>query len=37
MENRSIGENVMHSFKEEGEYVVNLELILRSDSTGNYQ
>jgi outer membrane protein OmpA-like peptidoglycan-associated protein len=32
--NQSVGENVMHSFKEAGEYVVNLELILRSNSTG---
>lgn len=32
--NRSIGENVVHTFKEEGEYVVNLGMILKSNSTG---
>ena len=33
--NRSFGENVKHSFKEKGEYSVNLGLTLKSDSTGN--
>ena len=32
--NRSKGEKVTHSFSEKGEYVVNLELSLKSDSTG---
>jgi outer membrane protein OmpA-like peptidoglycan-associated protein len=32
---RSNGENALHSFKEKGEYVVNLELIIKSDSSGN--
>jgi outer membrane protein OmpA-like peptidoglycan-associated protein len=30
--NRSIGENVTHTYTEEGEYVVNLGIIIRSDS-----
>jgi outer membrane protein OmpA-like peptidoglycan-associated protein len=32
---RSQGEKVKHTFKDEGEYLVNLELTLKSDSTGN--
>jgi outer membrane protein OmpA-like peptidoglycan-associated protein len=32
---RSQGEKVKHTFKDDGEYMVNLELTLRSDSTGN--
>ena len=32
--NRSFGENVKHTFKEKGEYTVNLELTLKA-STGN--
>ena len=35
--NRSFGEKVSHSFKENGEYIVNLGLTLRSDSTGVIQ
>jgi len=33
--NRLFGENVKHSYKEKGEYIVNLGLTLKSDSTGN--
>ncbi len=32
---RSSGANVSHSFKESGEYIVNIELTLKSESTGN--
>jgi outer membrane protein OmpA-like peptidoglycan-associated protein len=35
--NRSSVLNVSHSFKEKGEYIVKLELTIRSDSTGNIQ
>jgi outer membrane protein OmpA-like peptidoglycan-associated protein len=31
---RSVGENVMHSFKEEGEYIVNLGMVMHSNSSG---
>jgi outer membrane protein OmpA-like peptidoglycan-associated protein len=31
---RSSGEKVKHTFKEKGEYFVNMELILKSNSTG---
>ncbi len=31
---KSAGEKVVHSFQEKGEYIVNLELTLRSNSTG---
>jgi flagellar motor protein MotB len=33
--NRLFGENVTHLFKENGEYIVNLEVTLKSNSTGN--
>jgi outer membrane protein OmpA-like peptidoglycan-associated protein len=33
--NRSSGENVKHPFKENGEYLVNMELILKSTITDN--
>jgi outer membrane protein OmpA-like peptidoglycan-associated protein len=33
---RSSGENVRHSYKEKGEYKVNLELTLKSGSDGNF-
>jgi len=33
--NRSSGEIVNHSFKEKGEYFVNLELVLQANSNGN--
>jgi flagellar motor protein MotB len=33
--NKSFGKNVEHSFKEPGEYLVNLTVTLKSDSTGN--
>jgi outer membrane protein OmpA-like peptidoglycan-associated protein len=32
--NRSVGENTVHSFEKEGEYIVNLGLILKSNSNG---
>jgi outer membrane protein OmpA-like peptidoglycan-associated protein len=32
---RSSALNIRHSFKEKGEYIVSLELTIRSDSTGN--
>jgi len=32
---RSTGANVSHSFKENGEHIVNMELTLKSESTGN--
>jgi len=32
---RSSGANVSHSFKENGEHIVNMELTLKSESTGN--
>jgi outer membrane protein OmpA-like peptidoglycan-associated protein len=32
--NRSIGDNVMHVYKEAGEYVVNLGMVIRSNSNG---
>lgn len=32
---RSSGDNVTHSFKEKGEYLVNLELTLKSESNGS--
>ena len=32
---RSFGENVKHSYQQKGEYIVNLGLTLKSDSTGN--
>lgn len=32
---RSAGESVKHSFKKVGEYLVNMELTLKSNSTGN--
>jgi len=31
---RSKGERVIHSFSEKGEYLVNLELVIKSESTG---
>ena len=31
--NRSKGEKVVHSFSEKGEYLVNLELVIKSEST----
>ena len=31
--NRSAGEKVIHSFSEKGEYLVNLELVIKSEST----
>jgi outer membrane protein OmpA-like peptidoglycan-associated protein len=33
--NRSSGEDVKHSFKKNGEYLVNMELILKSNLNGN--
>jgi len=33
--NRSFGANVKHSFKEKGEYIVNMELTLKSELNGN--
>ena len=32
---KSKGEKVNHSYINQGEYIVNLELVLKSDSTGH--